>query len=64
LIGSHLSVAVVFFWGAPAAAAPPLRSVDDHELGVGPVTRDLQNAYLETVHGRGHSRPEWHDRPG
>jgi branched-chain amino acid aminotransferase len=64
VIRSDLYVADEVFMCGTAAEVTPLRSVDDHELGVGPVTRDLQNAYLETVHGRGHSRPEWHDRPG
>jgi hypothetical protein len=40
----------------------PLRSVDDHELGVGPVTRALQEAYLDTVRGRRPAPAEWLDR--
>ena len=28
-----------------------MRSVDDHEIGVGPVTLELQKAYLDTVRG-------------
>ena len=35
-----------------AAEVTPLRSVDDHEIGVGPVTMELQQAYLATVRGR------------
>ena len=34
----------------------PIRAVDDHEIGVGPVTMEIQKAYLDTVHGRGDAR--------
>ncbi len=45
-----------------AAEVTPLRSVDDHELGVGPVTRTLQEAYLATVRGRRAAPDGWLDR--
>jgi branched-chain amino acid aminotransferase len=61
-IRSDLYLADEVFMCGTAAEVTPVRSVDDHELGVGPVTRQLQSAYLDAVHGRGHSRPEWHDR--
>jgi hypothetical protein len=38
-----------------------LRSVDDREIGVGPVTRELQQAYLDTVHGRSQRWSQWLD---
>jgi branched-chain amino acid aminotransferase len=60
-IRSDLYLADEVFMCGTAAEVTPLRSVDDHELGVGPITRQLQDAYLDAVHGRGHSRPEWHD---
>ena len=63
VIRSDLYLADEVFMCGTAAEVTPLRSVDDHELGVGPITRELQCAYLDAVHGRGHSRPEWHDRP-
>ena len=63
MIRSDLYLADEVFMCGTAAEVTPLRSVDDHELGVGPITRELQCAYLDAVHGRGHSRPEWHDRP-
>ena len=34
-----------------AAEVTPVRAVDDHVIGVGPVTLELQKAYLETVNG-------------
>ena len=34
-----------------AVEVTPVRSVDDHEIGVGPVTLELQAAYRDTVRG-------------
>ncbi len=34
-----------------ATEVAPLRAIDDHEIGVGPVTRELQKAYLAAVNG-------------
>jgi hypothetical protein len=39
----------------------PLRSIDDHELGVGPITLELQGAYLDTVRGRSERWAQWLD---
>jgi hypothetical protein len=38
--------------------------VDDQELAVGPVTRTLQAAYLDTVRGRRAAPPGWLDYVG
>ena len=38
-------------WSAPRPRSTPLRAVDDQEIGVGPVTRELQKAYLAAVNG-------------
>jgi len=38
-----------------------VRSVDDREIGVGPVTRELQKAYLDTVEGRSQRWSQWLD---
>jgi branched-chain amino acid aminotransferase len=62
LIRSDLYTADEVFMCGTAAEVTPLRSIDDHELGVGPITRELQTAYLDAVHGRGPTRPEWLDR--
>src|SRR3954447_6057388 len=59
LIRSDLYLAdEVFMWGT-AAEVTPLRSVDDHELGVGPVTIELQKAYLDTVRGATERWGQW-----
>ncbi len=52
LIRSDLYLADEVFMCGTAAEVTPLRSVDDHELGVGPITRALQEAYLD-----GRARP-------
>ncbi len=62
LIRSDLCLADEVFMCGTAAEVTPLRSVDDHELGVGPVTRRIQRAYLDTVRGRRAAPSEWLDR--
>ncbi len=62
LIRSDLYVADEVFMCGTAAEVTPVRSVDDHELGVGPVTLDLQSAYLDAVRGRRGAPQEWLDR--
>jgi branched-chain amino acid aminotransferase len=61
LVRSDLYTADEVFMTGTAAEVTPLRSVDDHELGVGPVTLAIQGAYLEVVHGRGVPRAGWLD---
>jgi branched-chain amino acid aminotransferase len=62
LIRSDLYRADEVFMCGTAAEVTPLRSVDDHELGVGPVTRAIQEAYLDTVRGRRPAPAGWLDR--
>ncbi len=50
----------VFFTGT-AAEVTPVRAVDDHEIGVGEVTLELQKAYSDTVRGRSERWPQWLD---
>ena len=50
----------VFMTGT-AAEVTPIRSVDDHELGVGDVTRAIQKAYLDTVRGQSDRWSQWLD---
>ena len=52
LIRSDLYLADEVFMTGTAAEVTPLRSVDDVEIGVGPVTLEIQGAYLDTVRGR------------
>jgi branched-chain amino acid aminotransferase len=61
LIRSDLYLADEVFMTGTAAEVTPLRSVDDHELGVGPVTRAIQDAYLATVRGQSERWSQWLD---
>src|SRR5438132_8133228 len=59
LIRSDLYLADEAFMCGTAAEVTPLREVDDVELGVGPVTLELQAAYLDTVRGRSERWAQW-----
>jgi branched-chain amino acid aminotransferase len=61
LIRSDLYLADEVFMCGTAAEVTPLRSVDDHEIGVGPVTRELQKAYLDTVKGVSDRWAQWRE---
>jgi branched-chain amino acid aminotransferase len=59
LIRSDLYLADEVFMVGTAAEVTPLRSVDDHEIGVGDVTREIQRVYLDTVRGKNERYPHW-----
>jgi branched-chain amino acid aminotransferase len=59
IIRSDLYLADEVFMCGTAAEVTPLRSIDDHELGVGPLTREIQAAYLDTVRGRSERWGQW-----
>lgn len=59
LIRSDLALADEVFMTGTAAEVTPLRSVDDVEIGVGPVTLEIQAAYLDTVRGRSERWGQW-----
>jgi branched-chain amino acid aminotransferase len=61
LVRTDLYLADEVFMVGTAAEVTPLRSVDDHELGVGPITLELQKAYLEIVRGRNDRYGDWLD---
>jgi branched-chain amino acid aminotransferase len=61
LIRTDLYLADEVFMVGTAAEVTPLREVDDHEIGVGPVTMELQQAYLATVRGQIEDRQHWLD---
>jgi branched-chain amino acid aminotransferase len=61
LIRSDLYLADEVFMTGTAAEVTPIRSVDDHELGVGDVTRAIQKAYLDTVRGQSDRWSQWLD---
>jgi branched-chain amino acid aminotransferase len=61
IIRSDLYLADEVFMCGTAAEVTPLRSIDDHEIGVGPVTLELQKAYLDTVRGVSERWAQWLD---
>jgi branched-chain amino acid aminotransferase len=62
LIRTDLYLADEVFMVGTATEVAPVRSVDDREIGVGPVTRELQKAYLDTVRGQSERWGHWLDR--
>ena len=61
LIRSDLYLADEVFMCGTAAEVTPLRSVDDVEIGVGPITLEIQKRYLETVKGQSDRWGQWLD---
>lgn len=62
LVRSDLYLAEEVFMTGTAAEVTPVRAVDDHELGAGPITLELQKAYLDTVRGKSGRWDHWLDR--
>jgi len=60
LIRTDLYLADEVFMCGTAAEVTPIREIDDHVIGrPGPVTLELQKAYLDTVHGRSERWAQW-----
>ena len=60
LIRSDLALADEVFMTGTAAEVTPIREIDDIELDApGPVTREIQTAYLDTVRGRSERWSHW-----
>ena len=59
LIRSDLYLADEAFMTGTAAEVTPLRAVDDIEIGVGPITLEVQQAYLDTARGRSERWAQW-----
>jgi branched-chain amino acid aminotransferase len=59
LIRSDLYLADEAFMTGTAAEVTPLRAVDDVEIGVGSITLEIQEAYLETARGRSERWAQW-----
>jgi branched-chain amino acid aminotransferase len=59
LIRSDLYLADEAFMTGTAAEVTPLRAVDDVEIGVGTVTLEIQEAYLDTARGRSERWAQW-----
>ncbi|HEY2778420.1 MAG TPA: branched-chain amino acid transaminase [Gaiellaceae bacterium] len=61
MIRSDLYLADEAFMCGTAAEVTPLRSIDDYEIGVGEVTLQIQQAYLDTVRGQSERWSQWLD---
>ena len=60
MIRTDLMLADEVFMCGTAAEVTPIREVDDHAVGPpGPVTLEIQESYLDTVHGRGERWAQW-----
>src|SRR6266496_3964344 len=60
IIRTDLYLADEVFMVGTAAEVTPLREIDDHVVGPpGPVTLKIQQAYLDTVHGRSDRWSQW-----
>jgi branched-chain amino acid aminotransferase len=60
LIRSDLATADEIFMTGTAAEVTPIREVDDREIGPpGPVTKELQTAYLDTCRGKSERWAQW-----
>ena len=60
LIRSDLALADEVFMTGTAAEVTPVREIDDIELEApGPVTKEIQTAYLDTVRGRSERWAHW-----
>jgi branched-chain amino acid aminotransferase len=61
LIRSDLHLADEVFMCGTAAEVTPIREVDDHVIGVGEVTLQIQKAYLDTVKGQSDRWAQWRE---
>ena len=61
IIRTDLYLAEEVFMTGTAAEVTPVRAIDDVEVGVGPVTLELQGAYLDVVNGRSDEWSHWLD---
>ena len=59
IIRSDLFLADEVFMCGTATEVTPLRSVDDVQIGVGPITLEIQEAYLDTARGRSERWAQW-----
>jgi branched-chain amino acid aminotransferase len=61
MIRTDLYTADELFMAGTAVEVTPVRSIDDHEIGVGPITLELQKAYRDTVTGKSERWSQWID---
>ena len=61
LIRTDLYLADEMFMVGTATEVAPVRAIDGREIGVGPITLELQQAYLDVVFGRDQRFTDWLD---
>jgi branched-chain amino acid aminotransferase len=61
IIRTDLYLADEAFMVGTATEVAPIRAVDDRHIGVGPITLELQQAYLDVVNGRDQRWSDWLD---
>ena len=61
LIRSDLHIADELFMCGTAAEVTPICEIDDIDIGVGPVTKEIQKAYLDTVNGVNDRWAQWRE---
>jgi branched-chain amino acid aminotransferase len=61
MIRPELYLADEVFMTGTATEVAPVRSVDDQEIGVGPITLELQAAYWDVVRGKNERYADWLD---
>jgi branched-chain amino acid aminotransferase len=61
IIRPDLHLADEVFMSGTATEVAPVRAVDDQEIGVGPVTLQLQQAYWDVVRGKNERYTDWLD---
>lgn len=63
LTRSDLYFADEVFVTGTAAEITPVASVDDHEIGAGPITKQIQTSFFDMVHGRSALSAEYLEYP-
>jgi branched-chain amino acid aminotransferase len=61
IIRTDLYLADEVFMVGTATEVAPVRAIDGREIGVGPITFELQKAYLDVVYGRDQRFADWLD---
>jgi branched-chain amino acid aminotransferase len=61
LIRTDLYLADEVFMVGTATEVAPVRAIDGRQIGVGPITLELQKAYLDVVQGRDQRWSDWLD---
>ena len=61
LIRSDLHIADEVFMCGTAAEVTPIREIDEIEIGVGEITKEIQKAYLDTANGATDRWAQWRD---